>query len=473
MASRFFIALTAVLLSASPTMPSGTPDSFVYLDLVRFFPQGTSTIMEGYIQISMSAIELVSGPGSGAHVDFSLTLEDTARKEVYRNSWTYEDVITAEMLSEEGKTLLQSFALLLNPGKYTLRLNVSGVKEDVAHEFERQVEAPAERPLISDILLATHIVVDTLAQKSGEATDVASSYAKDGLLLTPNPSSRFVGATSLVYFYCQIQNQDTIPSDVHVQFELIDSDEKLVKKLPDKNLKVTGKSRIFVGAFSTAGLKEGNYLLKSVAKQNSSSGGEFTSRRDKPFTVTAKRAVLASYAQVNEYGDFSEAQLDSVSRLMRYLLTGKARDTYNSLSLVGKRNFLHEFWKNRDPVPATPENEFRTEYERRLDHANTTFGMGWEANAIEGWLTDRGRIYSKFGEPNERITRPNEAGSPPWELWKYFSSGYSYLFVDRTDQELYDLVYTNDKDEPIIPGWERQFPERVLEDIYTEFGYAR
>lgn len=472
MVSKLILAAGIVLLAVTPEPALGSQGSFVDLDLVRFFPEGRNTILEGYIQISMSAIELSSGPGSSAHIDFSLALKDSAGKEVYRHTWTYKEVITSEMLSEEGKTLLQSFALLLNPGKYALALNVSGVKEDVSHEFERQVEAPSERPLLSDILLASQIEVDTLAQKSGQATDVASSYSKDGLLITPNPSSRFFGAISLVYFYCQVQNQDTVPSDVHMQLELIDSDEKLVKKLPDKDLRVSGNSRVFVGAFSTAGLKEGNYVLRSIATQKKTDGGQLVSRRDKPFTVTAKR-TLTAYADLSEYSTFSEAQLDSVFRLMRYIVSNKSRETYKSLSPMGKRNFLHEFWKSRDTVPATPENEFRKEYERRLEYANATFGMGWDANAVEGWLTDRGRIYAKYGEPNERLTRPNELGSPPWELWKYFSSGYSYLFVDRTDQELYDLVFTNDKDEPIIPGWERYFSSRTLEDIYTEFGYMR
>jgi GWxTD domain-containing protein len=158
---------------------------------------------------------------------------------------------------------------------------------------------------------------------------------------------------------------------------------------------------------------------------------------------------------------------------MRYLVTNKQKEYYKSLTVTGKKNFLHEFWKKRDPVPATPENEFRADFENRLAQSNRKFSMGWSADGVEGWLTDRGRIYTRFGEPNERLARPNEYGSPPWELWKYYNTGYSYLFVDRNENELYDLVYTNDKDEPIIPGWERYFPSRVLEDIYTELGYSR
>jgi GWxTD domain-containing protein len=473
MFSKLFITTAFVAVIAGTAMPAGNPGSFVDLDLVRFFPEGRSTILEGYLQISLNAIELKEGPDSEAHIEFFLTLEDSTRKQIYENTWTFEDVITKRMLASEDHSLLQSFSLLLNPGLYTLKLRVSGVKEDVEHEFERQVRAPVDRPLLSDILLANSIEVDTTGGGPQQDVEKTSTYLKDGLLIAPNPCGRFLGATSLVYFYCHVQNQDSIPSVVHLELDIVDADENVVKKLPEKDLKVTGSSRVYVGAFSTGGLREGSYVLRSTARQKGRDGETKSIRVDEPFTVTAKRTMVASYKDVNEYVDFSEEQLDSVFRLMRYLVSNKASDMYESLSLAGKRNFMHEFWKQRDPVPATPENEFRQEYERRISHANSNFGMNWNADAVEGWLTDRGKIYTKFGEPDERITRPNEYGSPPWELWKYYSTGYSYLFIDRTDQELYDLVYTNDKDEPIIPGWERYFPARVLDDIYTEFGYLR
>ena len=469
MRARVFLIGLLTFFAASGASGSGGTGSFVDLDLVRFFPKGENAILDGYLQISLSAIELEEGPGSKANIDFQLSLEDSEKKVVYQNSWKYDDVITKEMLADDSNPLIQSFALLLNPGTYTLKLDVSGVKEDVRHAFERHVEASAGRTLLSDILLANQIEIDT----TGAVTEQYCTYAKDGLLISPNPSAQFVGATSLVYFYCQVQNQDTVASDVHMQLEIIDSDENLVKKLPDKDLRLTGKSRVYVGAFSTGGLKEGNYILRTVATQKKSAGENFVGRRDKPFSVTDKRTVLAALTQINEYSEFDETQLDSAFRMMRYLVTNKTSNYFKSLSLVGKQNFLHEFWKQHDPVPATPENEFRTDFEKRLDYANQTFGMGWKADAIEGWLTDRGRIYSKYGEPDERIKRPNEYGSPPWELWKFFATGYSYLFIDRNDNELYDLVFTNDKDEPIIPGWERYFPDRVLSDIYTEFGYTR
>gem|GEM_PF-5963104 len=468
MKSKIFLAMSLIFISVTGAAPSGNADSFLDLDVVRFFPEGNSLILEGYIELALSAIELKDGPGGRAGIDFHLTLEDSSKKEIYQNNWKYEEVVTKEMLEEENRNLIDSFALLLNPGTYTLKLRVSGVKKGVRHEFERQIVAPVERPLLSDILLATQIEVDT----TGKATEQYNAYLKDGLLITPNPSGCFIGATSLVYFYCQLQNQETVTSNIHMELQIIDAQENLVKKLPDKDLNTTGRGRIYVGAFSTGGLKEGSYVLRSVATQKKKSGEKVVGRRDKHFSVTAKKTSAATYAEINEYIDFNEVQLDSVFRLMRYLVTNKTKNYFTSLSATGKKNFLHEYWKQQDPVPATPENEFRNEYERRLDHSNKQFSMGWTADAVEGWLTDRGRIFTKFGEPNERLQRPNEYGSPPWELWKFYNTGYSYLFIDRNDNELFDLVFTNDKDEPMMPGWERQFPNRVLQDIYTEFGYS-
>ena len=49
-------------------------------------------------------------------------------------------------------------------------------------------------------------------------------------------------------------------------------------------------------------------------------------------------------------------------------------------------------WHSRDPDPDTEENEFKQEFFERMAYANEHFSSG-----KPGRLTDRGRIYIKFG----------------------------------------------------------------------------
>ena len=50
----------------------------------------------------------------------------------------------------------------------------------------------------------------------------------------------------------------------------------------------------------------------------------------------------------------------------------------------------------------------------------------------EGWRTDRGRIYIKFGPPDDIERYPFEMGTYPFEIWRYYSLRKVFVFVDRT-----------------------------------------
>jgi GWxTD domain-containing protein len=72
--------------------------------------------------------------------------------------------------------------------------------------------------------------------------------------------------------------------------------------------------------------------------------------------------------------------------------------------------FVALFWARRDPTPATPRNEFREEYERRVAAADKSF----VTDTKRGSMTDRGRILILFGQPKkiERTGGQRQAALP-------------------------------------------------------------
>lgn len=60
--------------------------------------------------------------------------------------------------------------------------------------------------------------------------------------------------------------------------------------------------------------------------------------------------------------------------------------------------YLDRYWAARDPDPGTADNEPRRTFEERVAHANAHFGT---AGMVKGMLSDRGRIYIRYGEPDE------------------------------------------------------------------------
>lgn len=111
-------------------------------------------------------------------------------------------------------------------------------------------------------------------------------------------------------------------------------------------------------------------------------------------------------------------------------------DAPDSLRLEAFENF----WKQRDPTPATTRNELRDEYYRRIRYANQYYTT---VNR-EGWVTDCGMIYIRYGEPDQIERHPFEMGSKPSQIWYYYTQRRTFVFVDTRGDGDYQLQYPYD-----------------------------
>ncbi len=133
-------------------------------------------------------------------------------------------------------------------------------------------------------------------------------------------------------------------------------------------------------------------------------------------------------------------QLDSKSRdfisKVRYTITAEERRAFLALAPEGREPFIEDFWKRRDPTPATPENEYRIEYYNRIERSNRLFSGG----GAPGWLQDRGRVYITLGPPDTRITYPRGVTfyGLPTEIWWY--GMVSIVFIDEYWNDDYKLA---------------------------------
>ncbi|HEV2672120.1 MAG TPA: GWxTD domain-containing protein, partial [Gemmatimonadales bacterium] len=165
------------------------------------------------------------------------------------------------------------------------------------------------------------------------------------------------------------------------------------------------------------------------------------------------------------FSQMTEAKLDTLFAPLFYLAPVSELNVYRGLSLEGKRRFLRNFWRERDPTPGTPDNELQQGFYQRLAEANRRFREGGAAE-IPGWRTDRGKIFILHGEPDEIMRRPQNGNSNPWEAWKYTQArALKYVFYDQTRLGNYQLVYTDDRKEKGMPGWERLVGQDAVDEI--------
>jgi GWxTD domain-containing protein len=150
------------------------------------------------------------------------------------------------------------------------------------------------------------------------------------------------------------------------------------------------------------------------------------------------------------------------------ILTQSEREAWKNLQTDEEREqFIAEVWRSRDPDPDTEENEFKQEFYERVAYANEHFSSG-----KPGRLTDRGRIYIKFGKPDEIESHPagglydrpsyeggGSTSTYPFEKWFYryipnIRSGIELEFVDPTGSGEYRLARNPDEKDALlhVPG---------------------
>ena len=100
-----------------------------------------------------------------------------------------------------------------------------------------------------------------------------------------------------------------------------------------------------------------------------------------------------------------------------YIISPTERSVFLKLQTDRERElFIEAFWKQRDPTPGTPENEFKTEHFRRIAYANHALGRD---TSRPGWKTDRGRINVILGEPQDIERYTGKSSTYDTEVWFY------------------------------------------------------
>ncbi|MFQ6037675.1 MAG: GWxTD domain-containing protein [Candidatus Aminicenantales bacterium] len=105
-------------------------------------------------------------------------------------------------------------------------------------------------------------------------------------------------------------------------------------------------------------------------------------------------------------------------KLVAYIIRPEEKDVFLQLENDRERDiFIETFWKQRDPTPGTPDNEYREEHIKRFNYANSHFRR---QSAREGWMTDMGRFYIILGPPASIERFEISKGIYPVQVWYYY-----------------------------------------------------
>lgn len=152
--------------------------------------------------------------------------------------------------------------------------------------------------------------------------------------------------------------------------------------------------------------------------------------------LTLAASVIGSAAAVRtpvfvSFGEsFVVASLDEMLTYLRFFASPERLAALRNAAPEARGKAWMTFWAETDPVPSTAEHEGLRDYFARLQMANERF----REEGGPGWLTDRGRVFVTWGEPDQIYERGDNAlrQRGRTQIWVYNQHQTQLLFVDRT-----------------------------------------
>jgi len=318
------------------------------------------------------------------------------------------------ILKEFEKTNSRSDFIYLNPtfkikpGNYVFKVEFRDLNARKSIYIKKKIKVKdfrKKRILISDILFANKLIKDS-----------------DGQIrkIIPNIGKKYNNIHKNFYAYFEVVSREkTEKFEILYEIENFKRDIVQEGKLEFKSKRNREQVIINLGKFN---LYSGRYTL-------------FLSVRAEKGRDDTKKSFLVYWVGVPN----TEKDLNLAIEQMRYIPDAKKEiKKMKKLPFEKKRQAFIDFWKDKDPYPETPTNEFLEGYFTRVANSNELFTT--PITSQEGWQTDMGMVYILFGPPNEIQRHPFEAGSKPYQIWFYYSINRSFVFVDEIGFGLYRLT---------------------------------
>jgi GWxTD domain-containing protein len=197
-----------------------------------------------------------------------------------------------------------------------------------------------------------------------------------------------------------------VPCDIY--YEVADaSDHQLL--YGKHRVMLDGKNDDFLLWFSVDDWEPGVYHVNLRARAYSP---------DRDATTSADVRVDATRAMLG-------ANFDTTLEILSLIASTEELDPLRKAPEAQRPAAWAKFWAARDPDPTTPENEALDAYLERVQYVTREYSQFGP-----GWRSDRGRVYIKYGAPEQVDTAMDDRAQGEYEIWRYYTRNLNFVFYD-------------------------------------------
>lgn len=384
---------------SSPSL-SGVGLPFFQVGIFRTFnDQEGKRIIRLYFQIINDDLTFVKKDENFiAEVQFDIYINNEQKEFVF-NRTINKDIKTKKFEETNSRQIKNTFItdIPLEPNKYNTVITAldKNSNKQVNRKIDFELEGINSKEfLLSDILFFQKYQKDSL----GHIYD-----------FEPNLTNNFSGHEKYFYFYFSSIVEDLYDT-LNIKYTIKNPSGTIAQINEYSIIKKTPINDHFI-RINRQQFDQSRYELDVI--------GQYKNK-----TISLRKLFSFYWTDTPQ----SPKDLNKALEQMRYLLEADSIDWALKQSYEPKRAYFERFWKSIDPNPETKKNELMDEYFLRVNYANQNFST----LSMAGWQTDRGRIFIKFGEPDDIERHPFEIDTYPYEVWRYYNVRKTFVFLDRT-----------------------------------------
>lgn len=392
-------------------MLAGPPEFAAVARMATLAGPGDSTFLMINMSMPNSAVRFQrteAGFAADYRVDV-VVLRDTQQvRQVVRN-----ETVRVGSFAETGRTeesiLFQDF-FALQPGKYIVRLQVADQNSSRGFRGVDTVDVPAYP---RDAKLATPLIVYQAAGRE---------HVNERPAVIANARNTVPYGTGTPHVYLELYGA----AEAHpVSLRVVDD----------------AGATLWSAQATLSGDQELRHGLVDVPAEALPIGRFWLEATASPGMKPLRLPLLITISD-----QWMVANFDEVLRFLDYVASPVELDSLKKATGALRRDMWERFWAKRDPLPATPVNEFREQFFDRVRIATEQFNE----SGRPGWETDRGEVYIVLGPPDNAIEREvgRDVGAQPnFVEWLYDSlpSGRLILqFIDRSGFGRYELTQSSE-----------------------------
>ncbi len=331
---------------------------------------------------------------------------------------------------------------------------------------------PIDKFSTSDLQIAAEI-----ESTSNTRQKWSKAFKKSGLFVVPNPGNDVLGSNPKIHSYLEIYNAKKIaPAGLHILYTVYDAAHKEVFALP-REKKSFSDAMVEYISIPVDALPTGVYYFTVLIKDakdevelSKNTRKIYVSNYNIPPKSVDEFYENMSFEQ-SEFATLSEERVKIFYDQIKFLASDYEKEVWDKCETLGaKQRFLYTFWSARNTDTTKTYNQLLEDFRDRIAYTNKHFKYGLMK---EGWRTDRGRVYIKYGKPTRIDHFVQEGDRPPYIKWYYdeIQGGVHFVFIDFRSNGFYQLVHSNAEGEMYNYNWYEQYIER--QDPDPNFKYHK